>query len=130
MTAPLYEPYVYTSSYRTGQFVSFQGHVYECLQPASSYESPRAKPAKWRESFESVVAVTSVTATSPLTSSGGATPDISTNMNTGRLIGRWSAGAGVMEEIKIGTGLSLAGDTLNATATGETYDRVLMLMGA
>jgi hypothetical protein len=62
--------------------------------------------------------VTSVTATSPITSSGGTTPDISTSMATNKLIGRSTAGTGVMEEITIGTGLTLSGGTLNASATG------------
>lgn len=59
--------------------------------------------------------VSSVTATSPITSSGGATPNISTSMLTNRLIGRGTAGTGVMEEISLGTGLSLSGTTLNAS---------------
>ncbi|TVL99580.1 MAG: hypothetical protein CV087_17635 [Candidatus Brocadia sp. WS118] len=58
--------------------------------------------------------VTDVTATAPLTSSGGATPDISTSMATNKLIGRGTAGTGVMEEITLGTNLSLSGTTLNA----------------
>jgi hypothetical protein len=62
--------------------------------------------------------VTSVTATAPITSSGGATPDISTSMNTNKLIGRGTAGVGVMEEITLGTNLSLSGTTLNATGGG------------
>ena len=62
--------------------------------------------------------VTSVTATSPITSSGGTTPDISTSMATNKLIGRSTAGTGVMEEITVGTGLTLSGGTLNASATG------------
>lgn len=61
--------------------------------------------------------VTNVTATAPLTSSGGTTPDISTSMATNKLIGRSTAGVGVMEEISVGTGLSLSGGTLSATAT-------------
>lgn len=61
--------------------------------------------------------VTSVTATSPITSSGGATPDISTSMSTNKLIGRSTAGTGVMEEISIGAGLSLSAGTLTNTAT-------------
>jgi hypothetical protein len=52
--------------------------------------------------------VTDVTASSPITSTGGNTPDISTSMATGKLIGRWSVGTGVMEEITIGTGLTLS----------------------
>jgi hypothetical protein len=62
-------------------------------------------------------AVTSVGATSPITSSGGNTPTISTSMATNKLIGRSSAGTGVMEEISIGTGLSLSAGTLSNTAT-------------
>jgi hypothetical protein len=63
-------------------------------------------------------AVTAVTATSPITSSGGATPNISTSMNTNKLIGRSTAGVGVMEEITIGSGLTLSGGILNATGGG------------
>jgi hypothetical protein len=64
--------------------------------------------------------VTSVSATSPITSSGGTTPNISTSMSTNKLIGRSTAGTGVMEEITIGTGLTLSGGTLNGSATGVT----------
>ena len=63
-------------------------------------------------------AVTSVTATSPITSSGGATPVISTSMATNKLIGRSTAGTGVMEEITVGTGLTLSGGTLSSSVTG------------
>lgn len=62
--------------------------------------------------------VTSVGATAPITSSGGSTPVISTSMNTNKLIGRGTAGVGVMEEITLGTNLSLSGTTLNATGGG------------
>lgn len=76
---------------------------------------------------QTTAAVTDVTATSPITSSGGATPDISTSMATNKLIGRGTAGTGVMEEITLGTGLSLSGTTLNAsgasplTTKGDLY---------
>jgi hypothetical protein len=58
--------------------------------------------------------VGSVTATSPITSSGGTSPNISTSMNTNKLIGRGSASVGVMEEITIGSGLILSGTTLSS----------------
>jgi hypothetical protein len=75
-------------------------------------------------------AVTAVTATSPITSSGGATPVISTSMATNKLIGRSTAGVGVMEEITVGTGLSLSGGTLNATAQVVGFEQNFLLMGA
>jgi hypothetical protein len=61
--------------------------------------------------------VTEVTATPPITSTGGDTPIISTSMNTNRLIGRSSAGVGVMEEIQVGDGLTLSGGVLTNTAS-------------
>ena len=76
-------------------------------------------------------AVTSVGATAPITSSGGTTPSISTSMATNKLIGRSTAGTGVMEEISVGTGLSLSGGTLSnsspfttpLTTKGDIYVR-------
>ena len=50
----------------------------------------------------------------PITTSG----TITTSMNTNKLVGRGTAGVGVMEEITLGTGLSLTGTTLNATGGG------------
>ena len=75
--------------------------------------------------------VTGVTATSPITSSGGNTPTISTSMATNKLIGRSTAGTGVMEEISVGTGLSLSAGTLSnsspfttpLTTKGDIYVR-------
>jgi hypothetical protein len=74
--------------------------------------------------------VTSVGATSPITSSGGTTPVISTSMATNKLIGRSTAGVGVMEEITVGTGLSLSGGTLNATAQTVGFEQNFLLMGS
>ena len=62
-------------------------------------------------------AVTSVGATGPITSSGGTTPTISTSMSTNKLIGRSTAGTGVMEEITIGSGLTLSGGTLSSSGS-------------
>lgn len=68
--------------------------------------------------------VTGVTATLPIISSGGAAPDISTSMNTNRLIGRSTAGVGVMEEIIVGTGLTLAVGRLDATAGSNNSNQI------
>lgn len=60
--------------------------------------------------------ITNVNAVAPLketTTAGTAT--ITTSMSSGKLIGRGTAGVGVMEEITIGSNLSLSGNTLNAT---------------
>jgi len=65
--------------------------------------------------------VTSVGATGPITSSGGNTPTISTSMATNKLIGRSTSGVGVMEEISIGTGLSLSGGLLTNTINLSGY---------
>jgi hypothetical protein len=61
----------------------------------------------------------------PITVSG----TITTSMNTNKLVGRGTAGTGIMEEITLGTGLSLSGTTLNAsgasplTTKGDLYTR-------
>lgn len=68
--------------------------------------------------------VTGVTATLPITSSGGAAPVISTSMATNKLIGRGTAGTGVMEEITLGTNLSLSGTTLNASGGGNSIGQL------
>jgi hypothetical protein len=66
----------------------------------------------------SVGTVTSV-ATAGLISGGPITTTgtISTSMNTNKLVGRSTAGTGIMEEITVGSGLTLTGGTLNNTAT-------------
>jgi hypothetical protein len=71
--------------------------------------------------------VTNINTTAPL--SGGpitTSGTITTAMATNKLIGRSTAGSGVMEEITVGTGLSLTGGTLSsiggATAAGNTNE--------
>lgn len=60
--------------------------------------------------------ITNVNAVAPLSElTSGGTATITTSMSTGKLIGRGSSGTGVMEEITIGSNLSLSGNTLNAT---------------
>jgi hypothetical protein len=66
-------------------------------------------------------AVTNVTATAPLTSSGGATPDISTSIATNRIVGRSTAGTGVMEQLTP-VGITVSGG--NITGIGGTVGTV------
>jgi hypothetical protein len=68
--------------------------------------------------------VGTVTATAPITSSGGANPDISTSMNADRLIGRTTAGTGVMEEIAVAGALTLSAGTLTGTGVGGSVGAV------
>jgi hypothetical protein len=74
---------------------------------------PSQKAIKAYVDNQDALLVSNVTATAPLTSTGGTTPVISTSMTTDKLIGRGTAGTGVMEEITLGTGLDLAATTLN-----------------
>lgn len=64
--------------------------------------------------------VSNVTATAPITSSGGATPIISSSITENKLLGRGQiSGTGVFQEIVLGSNLTLSGTTLNA-AGGTT----------
>ena len=76
-------------------------------------------------------AVTSV-ATAGLISGGTitGTGTITTSMATNKLVGRNTAGVGVMEEITLGTGLSFSGTTLNATVQSVGFEMNFLLMGA
>lgn len=59
------------------------------------------------------VGTTGLISGGPITSAG----TITTSMDTNKLVGRSSAGTGIMEEITVGTGLSLSAGTLNALGT-------------
>lgn len=63
-----------------------------------------------------------INTTAPLSGGGDLSADrtLTTSMNTNKLIGRGSASTGVMEEITLGTNLSLSGTTLNATGGSGT----------
>jgi hypothetical protein len=76
-------------------------------------------------------AVTSI-ATAGLISGGTitGTGTITTSMATNKLVGRSTSGLGVMEEISVGTGLSLSGGTLNVTAQVPGFEQHFLLMGA
>jgi hypothetical protein len=59
------------------------------------------------------VGTTGLISGGPITTTG----TISTSMNTNKLVGRSTAGTGIMEEITVGSGLTLSSGTLNNTAT-------------
>lgn len=50
---------------------------------------------------------------------------INANLSSGRLLGRSSAGTGAIEEISIGSGLSLSSGTLSATGGSSGMDPVI-----
>jgi len=74
--------------------------------------------------------VTSI-ATAGLISGGTitSTGTITTSVSTNKLVGRATAGTGVMEEITLGTGLSFTGTTLNATGGGLTIGTTAITSG-
>lgn len=82
--------------------LTIDGQLYEIYQAAQS-------------------GVTSVTATAPITSTGGATPNISTSMATNRLLGRSTAGTGIMEEL---TPVGITVSAGNITGIGGTLGTV------
>jgi hypothetical protein len=59
------------------------------------------------------VGTTGLISGGPITTTG----TISTSMNTNKLVGRSTAGTGIMEEITVGSGLTLSAGTLTNTAT-------------
>ena len=89
------------------------------IQQSSASQSGYLSSTDW-STFNSKGSgtVTSI-ATAGLISGGTitGTGTITTSMSTNKLVGRSTAGTGVMEEITIGTGLSLSAGTLTNTAT-------------
>ena len=62
--------------------------------------------------------------------SGGtitASGTITTSVTTNKLVGRATAGTGIMEEIILGTGLSFSGTTLNASGGGAGSGEIIDL---
>ena len=124
----------YCSVELQGEYIIFTAHRVEnnafrqqWSVAYSDFTSPTGSAAVVLAAIQTIIdsyagggtGVTSVTATSPITSSGGATPNISTNINKNKLVGRNPVTAGVMEEISIGSGLNLSGTTLSANVSGS-----------
>ena len=77
-------------------------------------------------SSTSSTGVSSVSAVSPLTSTGGTNPIISSLITPSKLLGRHSVTTGAMQEITLGTGLFLLGNTLNVTTSLYTFTSPLV----
>ena len=75
-----------------------------------------------------VAEVRAINTAAPLSGGGDLSADrtLTTSMATNKLIGRGTAGTGVMEEITLGTNLSLTGTTLNATGGGNTFNDIFI----
>lgn len=87
------------------------------LPIASASNTGKLSSGDWT-TFNNKVSSSRAINTTGLISGGGdlsADRTITTFMNTGKLVGRSTAGQGSMEEITVGSGLSLSGGTLTAT---------------
>lgn len=91
------------------------------IPTASGTNTGKLSSADWT-AFNSKVSPSRNINTAGLLSGGGdlsADRTITTNMNTNRLVGRTSAGAGVMEEIQVGSFLNLSGGVLSGDIQSE-----------
>ena len=101
----------------SADFTSFSNKFDTPTGTASDYldgtGTPTPFPALTNGTVTSV-GTTGLISGGPITTSG----TITTSMNTDKLVGRYSAGTGIMEEITVGSGLTLTGaGVLNNTAT-------------
>ena len=88
------------------------GQVLTYNNTTSDWEA--ATPSGGGSGTVTSVGTTGLISGGPITTSG----TITTSMNTDKLVGRYSAGTGIMEEITVGSGLILTGaGVLNNTAT-------------
>ncbi len=89
--------------------------------PTASHTNRGALSSTDWDTFNGKVATTrAINTTAPLAGGGDLSADrtLTTSMSTNKLIGRGTAGTGVMEEITLGTNLSLTGTTINASGGG------------
>lgn len=87
------------------------------LPIASSTNTGKLSSGDWTTFSSKVDPTRTISTTAPLSGGGdlSANRTITTSMSTNKLIGRSTAGTGVMEEITVGSGLTLSGGTLTAT---------------
>lgn len=126
--AKLYYTWSQYKKYEPLEYTEYpQGFVYLCIQTANLGESPVSAPLKWKLCFASGFpgTVTSIAATLPIAVSPNpitTTGTVTSSMATNKLIGRYTAGTGVMEEVTIGSGLTLSGGgTLSASLGGIAW---------
>lgn len=118
---------------RTGAVVAANGD-YTAGQitnvPAGTVAAVTVQAAINELDTEKVPNTRTINTTSPLSGGGdlSANRTLTTSMNTNRLIGRGTAAVGVMEEITLGTNISLTGTTVNVSSMGgETLAQTLVL---
>lgn len=82
----------------------------------------------WRWNGEGWQLVNDSSITTTMLANGAVTYSKIQNVTTNKLLGRSTAGSGSVEEISIGTGLSLSTGTLSATGgTGDSTGSLLYL---
>ena len=111
------------SSFNANDFNSSSGIIsldYTNAQKATTGQHGFLTSTDWNTFNGKVGPSRSISTAAPLSGGGDLSTDrtITTSMNTNKLIGRSTAGTGVMEEISIGSGLSLSSGTISVTGGG------------
>jgi len=134
MANKLYYDFSKYRQYKNGEYMLFnKTTVYICIEDTLLNQTPITHPYKWQQAFGggggsgtvTTVSTAGLISGGPITTTG----TITTSMNTNKLVGRATAGVGIMEEITIGSGLSLSTGTLSATGTASDSLSPLLLMG-
>lgn len=110
------------SSFTAADFNATSGNIsldYANAQKATTGQPGFLTSTDWNTFNNKVGTTRAINTAAPLSGGGDLSADrtITTSMNTNKLIGRSTAGVGVMEEITIGSGLSLSAGTLTAPAS-------------
>ncbi|MEP7197276.1 MAG: hypothetical protein ABI851_12210 [Saprospiraceae bacterium] len=123
------------SSFTASDFNATAGNIdidYTNGQAATGSVKGFLTSTDWTTFNNKVATTRAINTTAPLSGGGDLSADrtLTTSMSTNKLIGRSTAGTGVMEEITIGTGLSLSAGTLTSTGgyTDENAQDAVGLM--